>query len=163
MNTQCMNHAMGQMEQAYADWAEEERRHAHIMSVHAILDQLGDSETDRRERVYQQKRLQYSPAYFSGHPDCCGECMRGVRDFDRKQYEHGVRVLGIFGLLGSRKVFSNTRVTALDEAPRNSQASHFSTDTRCRAESAPGCEPADGHAHRTMASSVVPSQAQEDK
>lgn len=92
---------MRELQIVYSDWEEEERRHANIMGVYAILEQLGDGETDQRERLYQLKRLQYSPAYFSGHPVCCGERLIGSREFDIKQYEHAIGILSILGLLCS--------------------------------------------------------------
>ena len=90
---------MQDLENAYADWEEAEQRHAHIMSVYAILDTLGDSEPDQRERDYQHKRLLHSPAYFSGHPAYCGERLNMSRTFDAKQYERAVRVISLLALV----------------------------------------------------------------
>ena len=94
-----MNKDMQDLEDAYADWEKAEQRHAHIMSVYAILDTLGDSEEDQRERDYQQKRLAYSPAYFSGHPAYCGERLNARRIFDAKPYECAIRMMGVLALL----------------------------------------------------------------
>lgn len=94
-----MDKLLNRLEEVYTDWEEEERRHAHIMSVYAILDTLSDSKEDEQERAYQEKRLQYSPAYFSGHPAYCGERLNATRVFDAKQYECAIRMMGVFALV----------------------------------------------------------------
>ena len=91
---------MQEMEDSYAQWQEEERKHAHIMSVYRILDTLGDSEPDQNERKYQSLRMKHSPAYFSGHMAYRGERLNPLRQLDMKQYECAVRMLGVVGLLG---------------------------------------------------------------
>ena len=87
------------LDDAYAEWEEAEQKHAHIMSVYAILDTLGDSEQDQRERDYQQKRIKHSPAYFSGHPAYCGERLNAKRGFNAKQYECAIRMMSVLALV----------------------------------------------------------------
>jgi hypothetical protein len=91
-----IDHEMREMEETYAQWQEEERKHVHLMSVHRILDTLGDSETDQKEREYQLLRLEYSPVYFSGHMDYRGERLV----LDARQYECAVKMLGVLGMIG---------------------------------------------------------------
>lgn len=93
------HHAPQNWEEVYAEWEEAERKHAHIMSVHQIIDTLGDSEADRKELQYQKLRLQFSPAYFSGHPAYCGERLNHLQPFDQKHYSHTIRQLAVCVLL----------------------------------------------------------------
>ena len=59
------------MEQSYADWEEEVQRTAHETR---ILDKLRTLPPDAvYERAYQLLRLEFSDAYFRGHPLYCGE------------------------------------------------------------------------------------------
>lgn len=91
-----MDREMREMEDAYSQWREGELKHAHIMSVHSILDTLGDSEQDKKEQEYQSLRMKYSPAYFSGHVDYRGERLT----FDVKKYERVMKMLGVLGVIG---------------------------------------------------------------
>ena len=59
------------LEDAYVNWQEAEMRFAHENSVYDILEEI--DQHNHAEREYQVLRLQYSPAYFSGHPLYCGE------------------------------------------------------------------------------------------
>lgn len=71
MSADQLDKIMLAMEQSYADWEEEEKRTAHETR---ILDKLRVLPPDAvHERAYQLLRLQFSDAYFRGHPLYCGE------------------------------------------------------------------------------------------
>ena len=92
-------HLLQDLEDAYTNWEEAERQFAHETSVHAILDTL-DPVHEKDEYKYQLLRLKYSPAYFSGHPACCGERLHPQPSFDSKQYEKAIQWLSVLGLFG---------------------------------------------------------------
>jgi hypothetical protein len=59
------------MDRAYEDWEEEERRMAREKCIMDKLRSLPPG--DVQGRMYQLLRLQFSEAYFQGHPLYCGD------------------------------------------------------------------------------------------
>ena len=69
---------LADLDREYEAWEEAEAMHAHVMSVHDILDTLDPDRADHAaEWKYQQQRLQHSPTYFSGSMFYRGERLFG--------------------------------------------------------------------------------------
>ena len=71
MTSERLDKIMCDMEETYAEWEEEEQRAVHEKYIMEKLRTIPPNNV--YERAYQLLRLNYSDAYFQGHPLYCGE------------------------------------------------------------------------------------------